>query len=105
MSAVEWVQLIRDLFIIILALATIVVGVLMILLIQEIRNLIQTLERDVQPILNSMNETASTVKGTTSFVSEQVVRPIASAIGAAAGARNALGALLGRDARYDRQNR
>lgn len=97
MSALEWVQVIRDIFIIILALASIIVGVLMVLLIQEIRNLINTLQRDVQPILNSVNETASTVKGTTNFVSDQVVRPVASAVGMAAGARNAFAALLGRD--------
>ncbi|MBS1252753.1 MAG: hypothetical protein MAG451_01795 [Anaerolineales bacterium] len=91
------VMLIRDIAIIVLALVSIVVGILMVLLILEIRNLVTTLQRDVQPILGSMNETASTVKGTTDFVSERVVRPIASAIGAAAGTRNAFAALLGRD--------
>lgn len=97
MGVLEWVQLFRDIFIIILALVSIIVGVLLFLLIQEIRNLVETLQRDVKPILDSMNETAGTVKGTTNFVSEQVVRPIASAVGAAAGARQAFAAMLGRD--------
>lgn len=97
MSALEWVQLFRDIFIIILALISIVVGVLLFLLIQEIRDLVGTLQRDVKPILDSVNETAGTVKGTTNFVSEQVVRPIAGAVGAAAGARQAFAAFLGRD--------
>lgn len=97
MGALEWVQLFRDIFIIILALVTIAIGILMILLIQEIRNLIETLQRDIKPILESVNETAGTVKGTTNFVSEQVVRPLASAVGAAAGARQAFAAMLGRD--------
>ncbi len=98
MSALEWVQLFRDIFIIILALASIVVGVLMALLIQEIRNLVKALEQDVKPILESVNETANTVKGTTHFVNDQVVRPIANVLGTAAGARQAFTAFLGRDA-------
>lgn len=97
MGALEWVQLFRDIFIIILALVSIAVGVLIFLLIQEIRNLIETLQRDVKPILDSVNETANTVKGTTDFVSEKVVRPIVSAVGTAAGARQAFAALLGRE--------
>jgi len=69
------VTLIRDISIILLAVVSIIVGILMVLLILEIRNLINTLQRDVKPILDSVNETASTVKGTTDFVSERVVRP------------------------------
>lgn len=91
------VMLIRDIAIIVLALVSIIVGILMVLLILEIRNLVHTLQNDVKPILDSVNETASTVKGTTTFVSEQVVRPIASAVGAAAGARQAFATLIGRD--------
>ena len=91
------VTLIRDISIILLAVVSIIVGILMVLLILEIRNLINTLQRDVKPILDSVNETASTVKGTTDFVSERVVRPIAGAVGTAAGARQAFAALLGRD--------
>lgn len=91
------VMFIRDIAIIVLALVSIIVGILLVLLILEIRNLVRVLQRDVQPILNSMNETASTVKGTTNFVSDQVVRPLAGAIGAAAGARSAVSTLLGRD--------
>lgn len=91
------VALIRDIAVIVLALVSIIVGMLMVLLILEIRNLVNALQRDVKPILDSVNETASTVKGTTNFVSEQVVRPIANAVGTAAGARHAFAALLGRD--------
>ncbi|RME49569.1 MAG: hypothetical protein D6791_00425 [Chloroflexi bacterium] len=91
------VMLIRDIAIIVLALVSIIVGILMVLLILEIRNLVRTIQHDVKPILDSVNETASTVKGTTNFVSEQVVRPIASAVGTAAGARHAFAALLGRE--------
>lgn len=93
----EAIIVIRDIAIIILALVSTAVGILMVLLIQEIRKLVNTLQRDVKPILDSVNETANTVKGTTNFVSERVVRPIASAVGTVAGARNAFAALLGRE--------
>jgi hypothetical protein len=100
---VQAITLIRDIAIIVLALVSIAVGVLMALLILEIRNLVIVLQRDVKPIFDSVNETARTVKGTTNFVSEQVVRPIASAIGTATGARHALTAMLGREPPKPRQ--
>ena len=97
LKAVLWVVKVAVFAIIVLALTSIVVGVLMVLLILEIRNLVTTLRQDVQPILNSVNETATTVKGTTNFVSEQVVRPIAGAVGTAVGARQAFAVLMGRE--------
>lgn len=99
----QTVMLVRDIFIIILALMSIIVGVLMVLLILEIRNLINTLQRDVKPILTSVNETANTVKGTTAFVSDKVVRPVAGAVGAIAGARQAVSAMVGRETPTERR--
>jgi hypothetical protein len=99
----QTVMLVRDIFIIILALMSIIVGILMVLLILEIRNLINTLQRDVKPILDSVNETASTVKGTTAFVSDKVVRPVAGAVGAIAGARQAVSTMVGRETSAERR--
>jgi hypothetical protein len=90
----ETIVLIRDLAIIVLALVSIVVGILMVILILEIRSLVNVLERDLGPILESVNETAATVRGTASFVSEQVVKPLAGAFGVIAGARGAFRVLL-----------
>lgn len=90
----EAIALIRDVAVIVLALVSIIVGILMIILILEIRGLVNTLQRDVKPILESVNETASTVRGTTTFVSERVVKPIAAAFGVVAGARGAFSTLL-----------
>ncbi len=90
----ETIILIRDLAIIVLALVSIIVGALMIVLILELRSLVKVLERDLGPILESMNETAATVRGTASFVSEQVVKPLAGAFGVVAGARVVFRALL-----------
>jgi len=86
----ETIALIRDVAIIVLAVVSIVIGILTAILILELRSLVKTLQRDVKPILDSVNETAGTVRGTTKFVSEQVVKPIATAFGVVSGAREAL---------------
>ena len=46
-----------------------------------------TLRDNVVPALEKVNDTAKTVKGTATFVSESVVAPIIKVAGAAAGAR------------------
>ena len=46
-----------------------------------------TLRDKVVPALEKVNDTATTVKGTATFVSESVVAPIIKVAGAAAGAR------------------
>lgn len=96
----ETIALIRDVAIILLAVVSIIIGILTVILILELRSLVRTLQQDVKPILDSVNETASTVRGTTKFVSEQVVKPVASVFGVVSGAREALHVL-----RNDRQAR
>jgi len=74
---------IRDISIIILALESIIVLLLLGVVIGMLWWLIQTLERQITPILestketvNTMNETVNTVRGTAAFVSDSVVSPI-----------------------------
>jgi len=66
----------RDVAIIILALESIIIGILLVFLIFQIQGLIRLLKEEIQPILDSVNETASTVRGTTAFVSDTVVSPV-----------------------------
>ncbi len=68
----------RDIAIIVLALVTIVVGVFLAILIFQLQSLIVLLRDEIRPILESANETANTVRGTTTFVSEAVVSPMIS---------------------------
>jgi hypothetical protein len=79
----ETTATIRDISIFILALESIVVLLLLGVVIGMLWWLIQTLERKVTPILDSTNrtvntltETAKTVRGTATFVSDTVVSPI-----------------------------
>lgn len=72
-------SIVRDLAIILLAIESLVIGVMLIILIWEIRNLAKLLREEIKPILDSADETARTVRGTTVFVSETFVNPMVRA--------------------------
>jgi hypothetical protein len=84
----------RDIAIIALALESLVVGVLLILLLWQLRRLSSLLEEQVKPMLQSLQETVGTLKGTTSLVSETIVTPAIRIGGFASGVRRALQVLL-----------
>ncbi|MBC7249424.1 MAG: hypothetical protein H5T62_04000 [Anaerolineae bacterium] len=68
----ETTAVLRDVFIIVLALESSI-------LIFQIQNLTRLLQEEIKPILDSTNETVSTVRGTATFVSENVVSPMIEA--------------------------
>lgn len=70
---------VRDLAIILLAVESIVIGVMLIILIWEVRNLAKLLREEIKPILDSADETVRTMRGTTTFVSDTFVNPIVRA--------------------------
>lgn len=89
------IEALRDIFIIVLALESCIFGIaLMILLVMVIR-LVNMLEFEIKPILERTNETIGMVKGTTTFVSENVVKPMTTASSYAAGIRRGLKTLFG----------
>ncbi len=67
---------VRDIAIVLLAVETLIIGGLLIVLVLQIRNLINVLKDEVKPILDEAHDTVSTVKGATSFVSDTVITPI-----------------------------
>ena len=67
---------VRDLAIILLAVESLVIGVVLIILVWEIRNLAKLLREEIKPILDSADETVRTVRGTTVFVSDTFVNPM-----------------------------
>jgi hypothetical protein len=83
-------EVIRDIAIVFVAVETFLIGLAMILLIFQIQVLIQVLRDEIQPLLRSVNDTASTVRGTTEFVSHSMVTPIIKASGFLAGMRRVL---------------
>ncbi len=87
---------VRDLAIILLAVESLVIGVVLIILVLEIRNLAKMLRDEIKPILESADETARTVRGTTVFVSENLVNPMVRASSFASGVMQAVRILFRR---------
>ena len=85
---------IRDVFIIVVALESLVIGVALIVLIVQLASLINLLQNEVRPILNATNETVNTLRGTAEFLGENVVEPVIKLNGYLAGLKRML-ALLG----------
>jgi hypothetical protein len=85
---------VRDIAIIVLALEFIVIGVVLVLLLWQVRSLAHLLEEELKPMLDSMRKTVGTVKGTTSLVSETIVTPAVKISGFAAGVRRAMEVML-----------
>jgi hypothetical protein len=86
--------LVRDIAIVVLALESIVIGIVLVLMLWQVRSLTRLLQDQLKPMLDSMRETVGTVKGTTSLVSETIVTPAVKIGGFFAGARRALQVML-----------
>lgn len=81
---------IRDIFIIVLSLEFMILGVALVILIIQLAKLINLLQNEVKPILDATTETVNTLKGTTSFLSENLVEPVIKLNGYMAGLKKAL---------------
>mgnify|MGYP001065929661 CR=1 FL=1 len=66
---------IRDVAIIVVAAMSVVAGVLLIVLILELRGLSRLLRQEGKPIFDSARETMGTVQGTAGFISDNFVAP------------------------------
>lgn len=69
-------QNVRDIFIIFMALESLVIGAALVVLIVQIASLINLLNNEIKPILDATNETIATLRGTTQFLSENLVEPV-----------------------------
>ena len=81
---------IRDVFIIVVALESLVIGVALIVLVVQLANLINLLQNEVRPILHATSETVNTLRGTAEFLGESVVEPIIKLNGYLAGLKRML---------------
>lgn len=69
-------ETIRDIFIIFMALESLLIGAALIVLIVQVASLINLLQNEVRPILDATNETVNHLRGTTEFLGENVVEPV-----------------------------
>ncbi len=68
----------RDLAIIVLAMQALVVNILLGVLIWQVWRMVKLLNTEVKPILEDTQETIGTLRGTATFVSDNVVDPVMS---------------------------
>lgn len=88
-------RILRDFFIIVLALQGILISVALVVLILQLTALINLLRTEIKPIIDETRQTMTTVKGTSQFVSENVVSPVIRVSATVAGARAFIGELSG----------
>ena len=67
---------VRDIFIIFMALESIIIGVALIILVIQLATLINLLQNEIKPIIDSTNDTANTLRGTVAFLSENLTEPV-----------------------------
>ena len=87
---------VRDIAIIVLAVESIIIGVVLTLLLLQMRDLTRLLQEEIEPILDSAKRTVGTVEGTTLLVSERIVSPAIKISGFATGLRRVLEVLVRR---------
>jgi hypothetical protein len=82
-SAETW----RDIVIIFLGAESLLLGVALIILMVQLARLTALIQDEVRPMLHSTNDTLDTLRGTTKFLSDNLVSPVIRANGAAAALR------------------
>lgn len=88
------IDVIRDLFIILLALEACVFGIVLIIMLVMLIRLVNTVEFEIRPLLEKSNQIVTTAKGTTEFVSESIIEPTVRARTYVAGVRAGFRALV-----------
>jgi predicted PurR-regulated permease PerM len=76
---------IRDVFIIVVALESLVIGVALVVLVVQLASLINLLQNEVRPILKATTETVNNLRGTAEFLGDNVVEPVIKLNGYLAG--------------------
>jgi len=85
----------RDLAIIVLAVLAIIDAIVILIVALVLLNIVRATKRKVDPILDMVQGTVGNVHGTSSFVSDLVVKPIIKVASFAAGARRAVSVATG----------
>jgi uncharacterized integral membrane protein len=86
-SGTEVTSQVRDIFVILMALESIVIGAALVILVVQIASLINLLQNEIKPILKSTSDTVNTLKGTTTFLSDNLASPVIKLNSSVAGLR------------------
>ena len=91
----DYTRGLRDVALIFLAFLSIVIGALMVALLYQVTMLTLMMRDEVKPLLESIRETVNTVRGTTAFMSGNIVEHTIKAARALAGVRRVFESLAG----------
>jgi ABC-type sugar transport system permease subunit len=67
---------VRDIFLILMALSSFVISVAFVILLVQIALLVNLLDNEIRPVLANLIESVNDLKGTTAFLSENMVEPV-----------------------------
>ena len=85
---------VRDIAIIVVAIQSIVLGVLIAVLIWQIWRLVAMIQTEIKPLIDDTQATVNTVRGTTTFVTDHVAAPVIKTSGEARRWRRTFQALM-----------
>lgn len=85
----------RDIAIIIIAVQSIIIGVLLAVLIWQIWRLVKIVQTEIRPIIEDTQATVNTVRGTATFMSDTVVDPVIRSTSSITRWRHTIRALTG----------
>lgn len=91
-------ETIRDIVIIFVAAESLLIGLVLILLIVQLARLTALLENELRPILESTSETVNTLRGTSQFLTKNMVKPVIRLNSSVAAIRRAIGLIRTRGA-------
>ena len=66
----------RDVFIIFMSLQSLLIGLVLVILLIQLSRLINLLQNEIKPILESTNETVNNLRGTATFLSDNLAEPV-----------------------------
>jgi len=89
-----WLTAVRDIAIVLLALESLVIGILLAVMLVQLRKLMRMLRDEIAPVLRSANDTVDTMRGTTHFLSQNLVEPAIKISSVSSGAWQAVRNLL-----------
>ena len=83
-------ETIRDIMIIFLAFESLIIGLAIVILLVQLSRLTNLLRYEIRPILEATNETIGSLRGTTKFLSDNLVTPVVKANSTFAALRRAI---------------
>ena len=86
----EFVGKLRDVFLIVMALMSLLIGLAVVVLMVQVASLVNLVQNEIRPILKATNETVNTLRGTAEFLGENVVEPVIKLNGYLAGLQRVL---------------